>query len=659
MKVNIKNFEYNKNDVILSIGLIVKNEEKVLERCLRSLQPLMNLIPSELIIADTGSSDSTVEIAKKYTENVFHFEWINDFAAARNSTLEKAKGLWYLFVDADEYLDENIDELISFFTTPDVYLNTYSAFITVRSYTDENFKKYVENELPRFHRINYGDKPVRFVGSIHESIPFKYPNAKFSTILHHTGYVYSSEQQLSKKMKRNNVLMEDELRKNPEDSRLLSHIIKSSMEKTEKEKYVQMAYNLVKKKNETEYENALLLQIIDYYMDSYPNKALEVCNSLKNSENYQDDYLMDIAIRRAKCLALLYRFEDAILEYECYFEWYKEKENNKKVTLDITGMFSCLDKKIYWHCVYCYIIILKDSKNNEKLFITLDNIKYDELDDELYYTFVELILKIYHELNDLEKYVYFINKFLCFANSINKIAYINKTIENAYYSFPDVDKRNFFAKKISEFDIDNKSVNLMKLISDEENRDIKADLLDFMNKISDWRYGYSESIYLAIKNKLDISDIVEKIDNTLCSEQLICISVHNDEFAKYVLEYGVPESFYKSIKRFNWIVMLYETAVYRAYNLNTTEKCNLYYIFSKLIGDFVNNLYNPDLLNEEDIGVLSPLHRFGYYMYLANESLDSGDKASYIRNLKKGLLQHDKMNEVIEILFMRFKNYYL
>ena len=98
MKANIRTAGHEEKYIILSIGMIVKNEEKVLGRCLESLQPLMKQIPSELIIADTGSTDSTVEIAKKYTDNVFHFEWINDFAAARNSTLEKARGQWFLLM---------------------------------------------------------------------------------------------------------------------------------------------------------------------------------------------------------------------------------------------------------------------------------------------------------------------------------------------------------------------------------------------------------------------------------------------------------------------------------------------------------------------------------------------------------------------------------
>ena len=98
----------------LSIGMIVKNEEKYLDRCLAAIKPILDSIDSELIIADTGSTDSTVEIAKKYTDNVFHFEWINDFAAARNSTLDRAKGEWYMFLDADEIF-KSCNDIIHFF----------------------------------------------------------------------------------------------------------------------------------------------------------------------------------------------------------------------------------------------------------------------------------------------------------------------------------------------------------------------------------------------------------------------------------------------------------------------------------------------------------------------------------------------------------------
>ena len=62
----------------ISVCMIVKNEEKVLARCLDSLEGLYD----ELIIVDTGSSDSTKSIAAGYTDKIFDFEWINDFSAA-------------------------------------------------------------------------------------------------------------------------------------------------------------------------------------------------------------------------------------------------------------------------------------------------------------------------------------------------------------------------------------------------------------------------------------------------------------------------------------------------------------------------------------------------------------------------------------------------
>lgn len=88
--------------VTISACLIVKNEEQVLERCLQCLQPIVN----EIIIVDTGSNDNTKEIAAKYTKNIYEFEWINDFAAARNFSFTKATMDYIYVADADEIIDE-------------------------------------------------------------------------------------------------------------------------------------------------------------------------------------------------------------------------------------------------------------------------------------------------------------------------------------------------------------------------------------------------------------------------------------------------------------------------------------------------------------------------------------------------------------------------
>jgi hypothetical protein len=84
----------------LSVCMIVKNEERFLGQCLASVKE----IADELIVIDTGSIDRTVEIAREHGAQVGHFEWCNDFAAARNASIALATGDWILFLDADEEL---------------------------------------------------------------------------------------------------------------------------------------------------------------------------------------------------------------------------------------------------------------------------------------------------------------------------------------------------------------------------------------------------------------------------------------------------------------------------------------------------------------------------------------------------------------------------
>ncbi len=88
--------------ITVSACMIVKNEGKVLRRCLDSLKGIYD----ELIIVDTGSSDDTKEISFEYTDKVFDFEWVNDFSKARNFAISKATCDYIYVPDADEVLDE-------------------------------------------------------------------------------------------------------------------------------------------------------------------------------------------------------------------------------------------------------------------------------------------------------------------------------------------------------------------------------------------------------------------------------------------------------------------------------------------------------------------------------------------------------------------------
>lgn len=95
---------------MLSIIVIAKNEEERIKACLESVK-----WADEIIIADNESTDSTLEIAKKYTDKILTFKG-QDFAALRNEAMEKATSDWVFYVDADERvlqpLKEEIEELV-------------------------------------------------------------------------------------------------------------------------------------------------------------------------------------------------------------------------------------------------------------------------------------------------------------------------------------------------------------------------------------------------------------------------------------------------------------------------------------------------------------------------------------------------------------------
>ena len=95
--------EKNQN-IRLSVSMIVKNESSCLEKCLESVKGA-----DEIVIVDTGSTDNTIEIAKRYTDKVFfgdEYLWRDDFSFSRNQSLERCTGDWVLIIDADETLED-------------------------------------------------------------------------------------------------------------------------------------------------------------------------------------------------------------------------------------------------------------------------------------------------------------------------------------------------------------------------------------------------------------------------------------------------------------------------------------------------------------------------------------------------------------------------
>ena len=85
----------------ISVCIIVKNEQNNIEHCLKCLTPYM----PEIIVVDTGSTDNTKAIASQYTDRVYDFSWINDFAVAKNFAISKATNSYVMVLDSDEFIE--------------------------------------------------------------------------------------------------------------------------------------------------------------------------------------------------------------------------------------------------------------------------------------------------------------------------------------------------------------------------------------------------------------------------------------------------------------------------------------------------------------------------------------------------------------------------
>jgi len=158
--------------ITISLCMIVKNEENVLERCLNPIRNLMD----EIIIVDTGSTDRTKEIALRYTDKVYDYEWTGNFADARNFSFSKATKDYIYCADADEVLDAENVEKFSFLKKgllPEIeivqmYYCNQLTYNTIYNY-DRELRPKLYKRLREFHWINPIHESVRLEPVIYDS----------------------------------------------------------------------------------------------------------------------------------------------------------------------------------------------------------------------------------------------------------------------------------------------------------------------------------------------------------------------------------------------------------------------------------------------------------------------------------------------------------
>ena len=194
----------------LSLCMIIKDGEKYIEQCIESVMPAV----AEIIIVDTGSTDSTLEKIKRFNPFVYQMEWKNDFSQARNASLKHATSDYILVLDADEVIySEDLPKLIQ------AIENTNADCLTIRFHNltcenDENIFN-IHEGLRILKNGSY-----HFEGAIHEQPIFNFPDK--TPITEHSGvrvkhYGYLKSNAGEKKFDRNMTILKQVLENNPQE----------------------------------------------------------------------------------------------------------------------------------------------------------------------------------------------------------------------------------------------------------------------------------------------------------------------------------------------------------------------------------------------------------------------------------------------------------
>lgn len=317
----------------ISLCMIVKNEEKYIKMCLENALKLVD----EVIIVDTGSTDRTIEIINTFGEKIRLYKhiWENDFAKARNISLEKATGDWILVLDADEKLicDTNkLREKLENTEYEGFMLPLYNIITSHMIIRSAVYCKLFRN------------RGYKYEGAIHEHVNIdsrkviEYDSDVVKVF--HFGYMRSVVND-KKKIKRNREILMDELKKSPNNPYTYYNIGVTYENEENWEKALEYFFKCneyAKKISMTEitrYEQDMVKRMAEcfYKLEKY-ELCIEFIDDLLTDNAYNG--YVDLVYIKAHAYFVLKDYDNAIENFE---ECLRIGETKKFVSLNGTGSY--------------------------------------------------------------------------------------------------------------------------------------------------------------------------------------------------------------------------------------------------------------------------------------------------------------------------------
>ena len=609
--------------MLLSIVMMVKNEEKYLDKTLSSLQGLMNDIDSELVILDTGSTDKTVDIAKKYTEKVYFSKWNNNFSDMRNISISYASGEWILILDADEQLI-NYDKFKGFFES-NLHYKYNSASIEIKNIYSEDEKIYCLSSILRLFR----NDDFKFSGAIHEQPKYKAPIYNDIASFKHYGYMFENETFKQKKIKRNGEILFDQIEKTPEDAytnyQLGKHYL-MTFEYGEACFYIEKAYNLYKKSGKV--PRYIYSDLAKVYIDN--NKFIK-CEELCLKYIKYDKNNIDIYYYLAVSQKRIGKYQDSIKHYKRYLyflENYNLSTQSKYIDCD------CSTTQYKDVCRLSIIQLLYILENYEGVINKIKKWNYKDIKD-IYYIILFSLYKLdkIHEIkniyNNVLKSTTEQNKFFNeIERLIKKISVEDK--EKIYDLFLNLDN-NYGelnrVRKTNNFDI----VRCNQILNDE-------------NEIF-----YGEIIDHALKVNISIEDILKNVSYVKTENYLNYLITNRKEYITSFYEYLESSLNTLDLEKLKIYISISKSLLQYG-DLDSSKYKNTFFMYIVYSYNYLKNIYNQNindeelcklLINKEDIFIIDIMNA---------QRLKSKDSLEYIKRLKQIILNNPQYKQGIEIL---------
>lgn len=629
--------------MLLSIGMMVKNESKYLRKCLESLQPIRDAIDSELVIVDTGSTDNTVEIAKEFTGKVYFHEWHNDFSEIRNIVNDYCSGEWIFIIDGDEILEKS-QYIINFFKDQE-YKKWNSVCIVAKNFTSSEYNR--DYSLILAPRLFKNDGYFHFEGAIHNQPKYKNPLLAIETQLLHYGYISDDKELMERKFNRTSAILKEELNKNPDNIYYLYQLsvsysmhgdLEESLEKIVK------AYNIIKrdKLDEEKYKYVYISLAQMYIRNHKFEEAEKIC--LEALEG--DSIYIDLYYYIATAQSFLNKNELAIKNYEIYLNKVKnygvnQMANNISIIHNTLGRY----EDAYENLSTLYYRI----GNVEKAIEYINMIESENTLNDVMINVINIFvngkkiidLKHFYENKILNNHKHLEDNFLIILES--QVCKLN-----------DKEKEEIY-KAFSENSSDYALLNKFRLQHKEDRVDEtilkKILLLDF-NKLP---LFYGDVIYLMMVKKQSVEELFDTISDRKLEIFLKYLNDMHNNLGEIIYEYlninrsndySLNEVFHKRI--------LEEYAL-KSNNLKGEHYKDIFHKYLKDGFEYIKKVYNTDVIENGELQRLkSDEDCFLLILYSAEKNRN--DRLQYVRNLRKALAICNYMKNGIELLLGEFNN---